>query len=138
MQLAPAPAAPRRWLRGLALCALTLLAAAVRWARLREAAEPLGTDGYYYVVQVEHLLREGRPHVPDASWVLRFLAACAAAVGSPVEGVKLARRCSPRRWCPPRSSPAARCNGWRLAATGRRAATVRRGPSRSGRPRHRR
>jgi hypothetical protein len=73
----------------LALTALTLLAFAARWSRLAESAEPMGTDGYYYVVQVEHLLREGQPHVPDASWVLRFLAGCAAALGAPVAGVKL-------------------------------------------------
>ena len=56
---------------------------------LHESPEPTGTDGYYYVVQVEDLLALGRPHVPDGSWVLRALAAVAGLVGEPILGVKV-------------------------------------------------
>ena len=72
--------------------ALALLAAAAfaaRLARLAESAEPSGTDGYYYVVQVERLLATGRLHAPDGSWVLPFLAAVAAPFRDPILGVKV-------------------------------------------------
>jgi len=57
--------------------ALALLAAAVSfgirgWAL--STGEPIGTDGYYYVVQVEDLVAHGALHVPDGSWTLRALA----------------------------------------------------------------
>jgi len=70
------------------LAGLTIIAFAARLGWLARIPEPFGTDGYYYVVQVEHLLAEGRPHVPDASWVLRLLAGCAVLVCSPTLGVK--------------------------------------------------
>ena len=46
-----------------------LLRLAVVWTE-----HPLGTDGYYYVVQIEDWAALGRLHVPDSSWVLRVLA----------------------------------------------------------------
>jgi hypothetical protein len=73
----------------LLLAALAMVAFAARLCWLARIPEPFGTDGYYYVVQVEHLLAEGRPHVPDASWVLRLLAGCTALVDSPILGVKI-------------------------------------------------
>jgi hypothetical protein len=60
-------------LRGLALTLLTVSAFLVRWWAL-SGPEPLGTDGYYYVVQIEDWVALGRLHVPDASWTLRALA----------------------------------------------------------------
>ena len=53
------------------------------------SAEPYGTDGYYYVVQAEHLVSRGRMHVPDASWVLQLFAG-ASAIFEPVLAVKVA------------------------------------------------
>ncbi len=50
-----------------------LLGFLARWWAL-STGEPIGTDGYYYVVQIEDLVATGLPHVPDASWTLRFLA----------------------------------------------------------------
>jgi hypothetical protein len=85
------------------VAALTLGAFLVRLARLLESPEPPGTDGYYYVVQVEHWLSEGFFHVRDASWVLRVLALGSAVLGGPVVGVKvvsalLAALCVPAAW----------------------------------------
>jgi hypothetical protein len=85
------------------VAALTLGAFLVRLGRLLESPEPPGTDGYYYVVQVEHWLTEGFFHVRDASWVLRVLALGAAVLGGPVVGVKvvsalLAALCVPAAW----------------------------------------
>lgn len=85
------------------LAVLTVGTFVVRLARLLESPEPPGTDGYYYVVQVEHLLAEGRLHVPDASWVLRLLGVGAWLVGEPIQGVKvmsalLAALCVPAAW----------------------------------------
>lgn len=85
------------------LVALTLGAFAVRLLRLLESPEPPGTDGYYYVVQVRHLLAEGRLHVPDASWTLRWLALGAWLAREPLLGVKamsaaLAAACVPAAW----------------------------------------
>lgn len=45
----------------------------LRWWTL-STGEPIGTDGYYYVVQIEDLVATGALHVPDASWTLRALA----------------------------------------------------------------
>jgi hypothetical protein len=83
--------------------ALTVAAFAVRLLRLVESPEPPGTDGYYYVVQVQHWLTEGRFHVRDASWVLRWLGLGAGALGEPVLGIKvasalLAAACVPAAW----------------------------------------
>ena len=50
---------------------------------------PTGTDGYYYVVQVESLIREGRLHVPDASWMLRFLAVVSWIAGDAILGIQI-------------------------------------------------
>lgn len=85
------------------LALLTLGAFSVRLLRLLESPEPPGTDGYAYVVQVEHWLSEGRLHFPDSSWVLRLLALGAAALGQPIPGLKwasavLAAACVPAAW----------------------------------------
>ncbi|MFL5353157.1 hypothetical protein [Archangium sp.] len=84
------------------MAALTVGAFLVRLSLLLESPEPPGTDGYYYVVQVEHWLAEGRFHVRDASWVLRVIALGCAVLGGPV-GVKavsalLAALCVPAAW----------------------------------------
>jgi len=52
---------------------LTLAAFVVR-VLVSWTDHPLGTDGYYYIVQIEDLVRTGELHVPDSSWVLRVLA----------------------------------------------------------------
>lgn len=55
---------------------LLLLSAGVFAARLAwslRTPEPPGTDGYYYVVQIADWSSGLGLHVPDASWVLRFL-----------------------------------------------------------------
>lgn len=41
-----------------------------------QSAEPPGTDGYYYVVQIADWSGGEGLHVPDSSWVLRVLGAC--------------------------------------------------------------
>jgi hypothetical protein len=69
--------------------ALAVAAFAARLLRLLETPEPLGTDGYYYVVQIERFLAEGRFHSPDGSWVLRLLAGCAAPFRDPIVGLKV-------------------------------------------------
>jgi hypothetical protein len=69
--------------------AVCLAAFGARLAALLRSPEPLGTDGYYYVVQVERLLATGRLHAPDGSWVLWLLAGVARLVGDPVAGVKV-------------------------------------------------
>jgi hypothetical protein len=68
---------------------LTLLAFAVRLQLFLSSDEPLGWDGYSYVVQVERLVNEGRLHWPDASWVTYFLAALHLIIPSPVVAVKV-------------------------------------------------
>lgn len=60
---------------------ITTLAVGVRAIALLSTPEPLGTDGYY-VVQVERWVAEGRFHVPDGSWVLRWLSAYANVAGA--------------------------------------------------------
>jgi hypothetical protein len=85
------------------VAALTVGAFLVRLALLLESPEPPGTDGYYYEVQVEHWLAEGRFHVRDASWVLRVIALGCGVFGGPVVGVKgvsalLAAMCVPAAW----------------------------------------
>ncbi|WP_224363007.1 hypothetical protein [Hyalangium versicolor] len=101
------PEGPERDRRSLGdlglLVGLTVGAFVVRFARLLESPEPPGTDGYYYIVQVQHLIAEGRLHVPDASWVLRLLGLAAWLVGEPIRGVKgmsalLAAACVPAAW----------------------------------------
>ena len=81
---------------------LTGGAFAVRFSLLLDSPEPPGTDGYYYVIQVERWLAGGRWQVPDASWVLRMLALGAALLG-PIPGVKavsalLGALCVPAAW----------------------------------------
>ena len=66
--------------------ALAVVAFAVRWAVVGSSADPVGTDGYYYVVQAEHFARTGSLHVPDASWVLRALALPHLVGADPVGG----------------------------------------------------
>jgi hypothetical protein len=58
--------------RGLALAAVGT-GFALRWWTLA-TGEPLGTDSYYYVVQLEDYVATDALHVPDASWTLRVLA----------------------------------------------------------------
>lgn len=79
---------PRRDLAG--LTALTLAAFAVRLWVASRTADPAGTDGYYYVVQIETLAATGAMHVPDASWVLRFLAIPALLGVDPVWSLRIA------------------------------------------------
>ena len=71
------------------LLLMSSLAFAVRLGRMLGSDHPLGTDGYYYVVQVQSLVSQGNLHVPDASWVHAWLAAVAGLVGAPVLGVKI-------------------------------------------------
>lgn len=80
----------------------------------------MGTDGYYYVVQVEDLLTLGRLHVPDASWVHRFLALCAFVGGDPIFGIKvgtalLAAVCVPAAWWLGRRVAPSSWGAWLLA-----------------------
>ncbi len=49
----------------------------------------VGTDGYYYVVQVQSLIQTGNLHVPDASWMLRVLAAGTWLLGDVIWGIKV-------------------------------------------------
>lgn len=89
--------------RLLFLIALTAAAFAVRLLLYLQTPEPLGTDGYYYVVQLEDLIATGSLHVPDGSWVLYFLGLCAWLVGDVVLGLKvgaalLAALCVPGAW----------------------------------------
>lgn len=105
----------------LLLALLTTAAFGVRLGRLAGTPHPLGTDGYYYVVQVESLLAEGRLHVPDASWVHGWLAMAAGLVGEPVLGVKLgaallAAACVPAAWLAGRALGRGRTAAWILAA----------------------
>ena len=104
----------------LLLALLTALAFGVRLGRLLGSAHPLGTDGYYYVVQVESLLSHGRLHVPDASWVHGLLAVVAGVAGDPVLGVKLgaallAALCIPAAWLVGRTLGGGRVGAWVLA-----------------------
>lgn len=83
--------------------ALAFVSFVVRLAFFLEMPAPLGTDGYYYVVQVERWVRTGHLHVPDASWVLYFFAALGRTVGDPILAVKigaaaLAALCVPAAW----------------------------------------
>lgn len=85
---------------------------AVRLHLFLSSAEPTGWDGYSYVVQVERLVREGRLHWPDASWVTYGLGALHLVVPSAVLAVKLgacllAALVVPAAW---------RLGGWPLAA----------------------
>lgn len=66
-----------------------LLAFAVRLHRLTESPEPFGWDGYAWLVQVEHVAREGRLHMPDGSWVVWWLGALRVVVGEAVLAVKV-------------------------------------------------
>jgi hypothetical protein len=105
----------------LLLVLLTTIAFGVRLGRLLGSQHPLGTDGYYYVVQVESLLSEGHQHVPDASWVHGWLAALSGLAGEPVLGVKLgaallAAACVPAAWLAGRALGGGRTAAWILAA----------------------
>lgn len=53
----------------LAVAVLALLALVVRLSWFLQTPHPLGTDGYYYVVQTADLAATGHLHVPDSSWV---------------------------------------------------------------------
>ncbi len=57
----------------LAALLATVASFLVRWWTL-STGDPIGTDGYYYVVQIEDLVATGALHVPDGSWTLRALA----------------------------------------------------------------
>ncbi len=113
---APAPLGERAL-----LVLLTLLAFGVRLGRLAGSEHPLGTDGYYYVVQVESLLTHGGLHVPDASWVHGWLGAVAGVWGEPIAGIKigaaaLAAACVPAAWLLGRGLLQGRVGAWLLAA----------------------
>ena len=73
-----------------AIGSLTAIAFGLRFAVLLRTDEPTGTDGYYYVVQATDLAATGIPHVPDASWVLRWLALPHALGVDAIVAVKLA------------------------------------------------
>ncbi|MHB8877864.1 MAG: hypothetical protein ACYC8T_29575, partial [Myxococcaceae bacterium] len=75
-------------MRTVHLALLATAALAARLSALAGSPEPYGTDGYYYVVQAEHLLSRGRMHVPDASWVLQLFAAACALI-EPILAVKV-------------------------------------------------
>ncbi|MBN2498726.1 MAG: hypothetical protein JXR96_29315 [Deltaproteobacteria bacterium] len=78
-----------RTIRFIALVLLSGLAFAWRALLLCSQPDPLGTDGYFYAVQVEDLISLGRLHVPDASWVYGFLALWHAALDDSVLAVEL-------------------------------------------------
>ncbi|MCB9792642.1 MAG: hypothetical protein H6741_07915 [Alphaproteobacteria bacterium] len=104
----------------LRVLALTLLALALRLGWLLKTPHPTGTDGYYYVVQVENWARTGALHVPDGSWSLRALGLAAWATGEPILGVKLgaaalAALCVPAAWLAGRRLAGAG-GAWALAA----------------------
>lgn len=102
------------------LLLMSSLAFAVRLGRMLGSDHPLGTDGYYYVVQVQSLVSQGNLHVPDASWVHAWLAAVAGLVGAPVLGVKigaalLAAACVPAAWLLGRRLGSGVVGAWILA-----------------------
>ncbi|MCB9691311.1 MAG: hypothetical protein H6736_05785 [Alphaproteobacteria bacterium] len=68
---------------------LALLAVLVRLPTFLATPHPLGTDGYYYVVQTEDLVARGHLHVPDTSWVFA-LHGLFGSLGDPVLATKLA------------------------------------------------
>lgn len=97
------PSPRERALRWLALAALAVAAFGVRLWVASRTSDPAGTDGYYYVVQVETLVETGRLHVPDGSWVLRLLAVPHLLGVDPVWSVRivgawLAAACVPAAW----------------------------------------
>ena len=65
----------RPWIIPLALLGWSALAFLWRLTLMLSSAHPLGTDGYFYVVQIEDLLALGHLHVADTSWVYPWLAA---------------------------------------------------------------
>ena len=71
-----------------ALVALTLFAFAARLGWSLRTPEPLGTDGYYYVVQIADWSSGQGLHVPDGSWVLRLLGALGL-VFEPIVAMKI-------------------------------------------------
>lgn len=77
----------------LSLLLLALAAFSLRLSVIWPDPHPTGTDGYYYVVQVDDLVALGELHVPDGSWVLRFLALPRAAGLDPARSVALAACC---------------------------------------------
>lgn len=80
------------------LLLLTLLSAFLRSIPFVRTEHPLGTDGYYYVVQGASWAHQGL-HVPDSSWMLRLLGVVALVldpiVATKVVAVGLATLCVP-------------------------------------------
>ncbi|MFO0600614.1 MAG: hypothetical protein U0228_35225 [Myxococcaceae bacterium] len=69
--------------------ALALTAFASRLWFFLGTNEPLGWDGFAYVVQLERLVKEGHLHWPDSSWVVWALAALHVVIPSAVLAVKV-------------------------------------------------
>ena len=87
----------------LLLSLVTGMAFLIRLLVHLRSPHPLGTDGYYYVVQITDLLQHGRLHVPDSSWVFALLAGLHALIPNPVLALKvgaclLAAACVPAAW----------------------------------------
>lgn len=85
----------------LILTLLTACAFGLRFLAFCHDGHPLGTDGYYYVVQATDWWQHGL-HVPDSSWMLRLLGAVGTFV-DPVLATKLtaaglAAACVPAAW----------------------------------------
>ncbi len=115
----------RRGSDAIGIAALSLLAAGARFRLLAEHPEATGTDGYYYVVQVQDAVSSGALHVPDGSWVLWWLAGAHLVSADPVLAVKLGAAallavCVPAAWWAGRAlgGPAAAwaCAAWVVAS----------------------
>ncbi|MBW2699299.1 MAG: hypothetical protein JRF33_00640 [Deltaproteobacteria bacterium] len=95
--------ATRPWIIPLALFGWSALAFLWRLTLMLSSTHPLGTDGYFYVVQIEDLLALGHLHVADTSWVYPWLAAWNLLLPNTVLAVKvgsaaLAAICVPAAW----------------------------------------
>ena len=87
---------------GPALVGLVLLAGLVRLSWFLQTPHPLGTDGYYYVVQTADLARTGHLHVPDSSWVFGLYGligqVCEPVLASKLAAVLLSVLVIPAAW----------------------------------------
>lgn len=99
---------------------LAVLAVLARLVHLARSPWPVGTDGYYYIVQITDLVATGHLHVPDGSWVLPVLAVPHVLGVEPVLAVKLsaallAGGAVPLAWAAGRSLGTDRSLPWLLA-----------------------
>src|SRR5712692_6505469 len=60
------------------------------WHRTMPDSEPIGLDGYYYVLEVNHILDNGRPYFSTTTPLVFYLqTAISYLVGNTVLGVKV-------------------------------------------------